>query len=126
MKKLQTLLVACAASLMFLQALPLAAAPNPVAAEQQESRQRAVPFRGKISAVDKQNKTITVGERVFQITGETRIVKAGKPATLDDATVGEEIGGAYLQGADKTMQAVSVRLGAKPQAPKKESKSQRD
>ena len=124
---MKTLLAACAAALLVASGLlPVNGAPVPVAAEQQESKGRAIPFRGKIAAVNKQSKTITVGERVFQITSDTRIVKSGKPATIDDATIGEEIGGAYRQGENKTMQAVSVRLGAKPNAPEKEPKSQAD
>ena len=75
---------------------------------------RAIPFRGKIASVDKQAKTIKVGERTFQVTSDTRIMKAGKPATLDDATVGEEVGGAYREGADKKLNVVSLRIGARP------------
>ncbi len=87
----------------------------------------AIPFRGKIGAVDKTLKTITVGERRFQITSETRITKAGKPATLDDATVGEEIGGSYTKSDDGKLIARSVRVGPKPEgAPsgKKERKKE--
>ena len=62
---------------------------------------RVIPFNGKIAAADKQAKTITVGERVFQVTSTTRFTKDGKPATLDDAKTGEEIGGAYREGDDK-------------------------
>ena len=44
---------------------------------------KAGPFHGKLAAIDKVGKTITVGKRTFQITSETKIKKAGKPATLD-------------------------------------------
>jgi hypothetical protein len=84
---------------------------------------RAIPFKGKIDAVDKVAKTIKVGERVFQITSDTIIKKAGKPATLDDAVVGEEIGGAYRAGEKNSMNAVSVRLGAKEAAGEKGEKA---
>jgi hypothetical protein len=80
---------------------------------------RAIPFRGKIAAVDKQAKTVKVGERTFQITSDTRIMKAGKAATLEDATVGEEVGGAYREGTDKKLNVVSLRIGARPDAPAK-------
>lgn len=80
---------------------------------------RGIPFRGKISKVDKAAMTITVGEtekaRTFQITSETRLMKAGKPAILDDAVVGEEIGGTYRKTDDGKLQALSVRLGPKPE-----------
>lgn len=89
---------------------------------------RAIPFRGKIATVDKQAKTVKVGERTFQATADTRIMKAGKPATLDDATVGEEVGGQYREGADKTLNLVSLRIGARPDAaaaPKKDDKKEK-
>lgn len=118
---MKRLLIACAvAALAASASLSTTAFAAPVPAEQQqENRTRPIPFRGKIAAVDKQAKTITVGERVFQIMADTRINKAGKPATLDDASVGEEIAGAYRQGADKTLQAVSVRIGPRPQPAQK-------
>jgi hypothetical protein len=84
---------------------------------------RAIPFRGKIAAVDAQAKTVKVGERTFHVSADTRIMKAGKPATLDEATVGEEAGGQYREGADKQLNVVSLRIGARPDAvtaPKKD------
>jgi hypothetical protein len=81
---------------------------------------RPLPFRGKIAAVDKQAKTVKVGERTFQLTSESKIVKAGKPATLDDATIGEEVGGAYREDADKKLTVVSLRIGPRPDAPPKQ------
>jgi hypothetical protein len=90
-------------------------------ADKKEAPARALPFRGKIAAVDKQAKTVKVGERTFQITAESKISKAGKAATLDDATVGEEVGGAYRETADKKLNVVSLRIGPRPDAaPKKE------
>jgi len=77
---------------------------------------RAIPFRGKIAAVDKQAKTIKIGERTFHITADSKIAKAGKPATLDDATVGEDVGGQYREGADKKLNVVSLRIGPRPDA----------
>jgi hypothetical protein len=73
------------------------------------------PFHGKLAAVDKQAKTITVGQRTFQITSETKIKKNGKPATLDDAVVGEPAGGYFIKGDDGKLVARSLNLGAKPE-----------
>jgi hypothetical protein len=111
----------------WLAAIPWSAAAadekaDPPAAAQPGRSTRGIPFRGKISKVDKTAKTITVGTtekaRTFQITSETRLMKAGKPAILDDAVEGEEIGGTYRKTEDGKLQALSVRLGAKPeQAP---------
>lgn len=124
MKKI--ILILTVAVLAATSTLPLIAAdPKPAdkkEAPAKEAAPRALPFRGKIAAVDKQAKTIKVGERTFQVTADTKINKAGKPATLDDATVDEEVGGSYREGTDKKLNLVSLRIGARPDAaPKKEA-----
>jgi hypothetical protein len=81
-----------------------------------DKKKGGIPFRGKLDAVDKSAKTIKVGERVFQITSDTKIMKMGKPATLDDGVVGEEIGGSYNQTDDGKLVARMVRFGPKPEA----------
>jgi len=91
-----------------------------------EKKKRAMPFNGKISAVDKTAKTIKVGERTFQITSETKISKAGKPATFDDAVVGEKVGGAYRNTEDGKMAVTTVRFGPKAEgeaAPRKKKET---
>src|SRR5580765_5004738 len=58
-------------------------------------KSRAVPFYGNIGAIDKAAKTITVGKRILQITSETKIQKADKPATLADGAIGDYVTGSY-------------------------------
>ena len=99
--------------------LPMFAADEKPA-DKKEAPARASVFRGKIGAVDKQASTVKVGERTFLITAESKIMKAGKPATLDDATIGEDVGGQYREGADKKLNVVSLRIGPRPDAPAKE------
>jgi hypothetical protein len=77
---------------------------------------RAIVFNGKLDAVDKQAKTIKIGERVFHVTSTTRIIKDSKPATLDDAKVGDDAAGQYREGDDKKLNLVSLRVGPKPGA----------
>lgn len=77
--------------------------------------EKAIPFHGKVTALDKSAKTVTVGERVFHVTAETRIVKLGKPATLEDGAVGEQVGGSYVKGDDGKLTARMVRFGPKPE-----------
>ena len=72
------------------------------------------PFRGKLAAVDKIAKTIVVGKRTFQITSETKIRKAGKPATLEDGVVGEPVSGYVKPTADGKLAATTVNFGPKP------------
>ncbi len=111
-------LIAVAAQTLTISTLN-AADPKPAEKKEQQAN-RPLPFRGKIASVDKQAKTIKVGERTFQITAESKITKTGKPATLDDATVGEEVGGSYKEGADKKLNVISLRVGPRPEAPKKQ------
>jgi len=77
-----------------------------------EKKARAVPFRGKIGAVDKVAKTVTLESkekpRTFQITSETKIRKDKKPATLDDVAVGDSVGGSYRENAEGKMEVVSL------------------
>jgi hypothetical protein len=80
-------------------------------------------FFGKVSAIDTTAKTITVEnktmpKRTFEISSETKIMKDGKPATLSDGVVGEDVGGTFATGADGKMTAKTVRFG-KPTAPAK-------
>lgn len=124
MKKL--ILILTLAALAASSTLPLVAAdPKPADKKEvpaKEAVSRALPFRGKIAAVDKQAKTIKVGERTFHVTPDTKMNKAGKPAILDDVNVDEEVGGSYREGADKKLNLVSLRIGARPDsAPKKEA-----
>jgi hypothetical protein len=90
---------------------------NAPAAEKKIKKPAATPFHGKLKAVDKTAKTVSVGETTIQITSETKIMKAGKPATLDDGVVGEDVAGAYKKTDGGKLNATSVRFGPKPGAP---------
>lgn len=120
------ILILTVATLAATSTLRLSAAdnktPDKKEAPAKDTLPRALPFRGKIGAVDKQAKTIKVGERTFHVTSDTKINKAGKAATLDDASVDEEVGGSYREGTDKKLNLVSLRIGARPNAePKKDA-----
>jgi hypothetical protein len=69
--------------------------------------------------LDQAAKSIKVGERTFYVVAETKLTKAGKTATFEDAKVGEEVGGAYHEGAGGKPQLTSLRIGPKPEAKKK-------
>jgi len=83
-----------------------------------EKKPRAIPFRGKVTAADKAAGTLTVGERVFHISAQTKLTKQGKTAGLGEATVGENVSGSYLKGEDGKLNAVSVRLSPVPRGDK--------
>jgi len=73
-----------------------------------------LPFHGKVVSVDKAAKTIKVGERTFYVMGTTKVNKTGKPATLDDVTVGEEVRGAYTDNGGK-LELLSLGIGPAPE-----------
>jgi hypothetical protein len=81
-----------------------------------EKKPTAGPFHGKLVAVDKSAKTITVGKRTFQITSETKMFKAGKPATLDEGIIGEEASGYVKPTEDGKLVATKVNFGPKASA----------
>jgi Cu/Ag efflux protein CusF len=66
------------------------------------------PFHGKIKAIDKEAKTITVKNDTIQITPETIITRRNKPITLADAAPGETVDGTYRKGADGKLKAVDL------------------
>ena len=80
------------------------------------------PFHGKLSAVDTNAKTLTVGALTLQVTPDTKITKDGQPATLLDGVVGQPVSGSYKKTNDGKLNAVTVHFGARSwEKQKKES-----
>ena len=81
---------------------------------------------GKVKAVDKAAKTVTIEEKgvakVISIAATTVFKKAGKAVTIDDVTVGEPVHITTINLGEKT-EAVTVTLGAK--APALEAKKKK-
>ena len=119
---MQKLFLSCLiAALSALSSLNATADDKPVpSAKTEKKAAKHVPFHGKIAAIDTEANTLKVGERTFHATALTKIAKAGKPAQLADAKVGEDVGGAYLQGEGGKMELMSLRIG--PKAEKEEKK----
>jgi hypothetical protein len=76
---------------------------------------RPMVANGKIASVDTAAKSVKVGERTFHVTANTKITKAGKPATLDEAKVGDEVGISYREAEGGKLELVSLRVGPKPE-----------
>lgn len=98
---------------------PTAPAPPP------KPKKPAVPvIRGTLSAVDRVEMTITVAtkqkDQVYRVTSRTRFSREGKPATLGDGVIGEEIA-LTARPAKKGVkpELVSVRFGVKSPLSKK-------
>ena len=88
---------------------------------------RALPYNGLVAAVDKTAMTITIkkkqAEKTFSVTSATRIAKMGKPATLEDVTIGEEVGVSYIEAEGGKAEARSLRLGPKPEKQESDAKA---
>src|SRR5438132_5216909 len=118
MKKLFTLAVLVASVACVSSGLRAAegSKDKPSQSPGSDNKPKQRPFRGKVSAVDKTAKTITLEgkekSRTFQITSGTKITKDGKPAVLDDVTVGESVRGVAKENAAGKLEAVTVKVGA--------------
>lgn len=91
-------------------------------AAQTPASKKHMQYQGKITAVETNAMTFTVGTKTYAITSETKIVKDGKPAIFADIAVGETVRG-YSKADDAgKLTATTVRLGApkKKAAPKTE------
>ena len=101
---------------------------TPPAAKAKKEKRKATgfPFRGKVAKIDKTAKTITVGERTFQITSKTHITKDGKPATLEDGKVGEPVTGYVRKSEDGQLNAATIHFGKPPGKPKEKAEKDGD
>jgi hypothetical protein len=79
-------------------------------------------LNGKLTAVDTNAMTLTVGERTYEITSETIITKAGEPATLSEGVTGETASVAFKKDADGKLTATSIHFGTKAEGEKKKKK----
>lgn len=130
MKKLIALLALCTVATLSMS-IAGAAEDKPDKAPAKEKKAdaakpgkaRAIPYKGDVAAVDQQAKTVTVGDRVLQVTSETKIKKMEKPATLADVKVGDFATGQYREVAGK-FEAASVYVKEKKAAPDKKPKNE--
>lgn len=80
---------------------------------------RTVPFRGKVAAMDAQKKTFTLSgpkQRVFQLSTDTQIEKAGQPAAIEDIATGDEARG--LCQIDEDGQRIVIKASFGPKVAK--------
>lgn len=86
---------------------------------------RAIPFKGKLDS--KSASSITVGARTFEVSSETKFVKAGKDkgVTLTDGEVGQDVAGSYRDEGGKLV-AKMIRFGPKPEVSEADKKEKAD
>ena len=103
---------------------------SPTASAAAAASSRALPFHGMISSVDQSAKTFTIAgketSRVFKVTDKTTVTKDGNPATMSDIAEKEEVRGSYWKGEDGSLEAKSVKLGAKTEKEKSKKKSKKE
>ena len=102
------------------QEKPKAEAPSQAAPTTPKNSR--LPFHGNVAAVDSAAMTLTVGTLILNVTSETTISKAGKPATLAEITVGDKVGGSYKKDAAGKLNAVIIRASDKTPKPEKNKK----
>jgi hypothetical protein len=87
-------------------------------------RPRPIAFHGMVSLTDSAANSFTIAgkakSRVFLVTNETVITKAGAPATLNEITANTEVSGSYWKNPDGTLAAKTVKIG-----PVKEQKAKK-
>ena len=93
------------------------------------TKQRAIPFRGKISAADAKAKTFTLAgkehSRIIKITEKTIMTKGGNPAVFEDLKENEVARGSYWKQADGTLEARNLKIGPKTEAEKAAKKARK-
>lgn len=80
-----------------------------------KSGTRPFVFHGMATAVDQSAKTFTIAgkekSRVFKVTENTKVTKAGNPATIADITENTEISGSYWERDKDSLEAKTVKIG---------------
>lgn len=100
---------------------PTDPAPGPVTApgKSGSAKRETYPFRGVVASVDATARTVTLegkgSRRVIAILPDTRLIRAGNPATLEDVKAGEKVGGTLRKSGEGREVALLFRVGDKPE-----------
>jgi hypothetical protein len=82
-----------------------------------EAKRKQMPLRGKLTAVDLTDRTITLRgkekPRIFKVADLAKIQREAKPITLSDLQVGEMIGGLARQNAGGVWEVVTLNITTK-------------
>ena len=109
-------------ALLALAATALIAAPATIYAQDAAAttpaatpapKKHGAGVHGAVVAVDATAQTVTVGTKTYNVTSDTKITKAGQPATLSDITVGETVSIGYKKDEAGKLNATTIHVGAK-------------
>jgi hypothetical protein len=85
------------------------------------AKRETYPFRGKVASFDAASQALKLEgkttQRVVLLTAQTRLMKQGQPALLDDLKPGEEVGGTLRKSSEGREEALLIRIGPKSDAP---------
>ncbi len=86
--------------------------PPPVKKEATKGarKQGSTRLIGAVTEVDKNAKTLIVGNLKIEITSETKLTKNGKPAILDDVAKGDGVQGSYRKEGDRNI-GLTISIG---------------
>lgn len=82
------------------------------------------PFHGKISAMDAEAKTLTVGTQTIHVTATTKITRANETIKLTDLKVGDMVHGKVTRNAEGETEAVNIKVG--PNVEEKKDKEDKE
>src|SRR5262245_11642313 len=77
---------------------------------QQEKGGISQPFNGKVEAVDPTANTFTIGGLLFRVITDTKLMKEGKPITLTDIKVGDQVNGTSRKASGSEAEALTVTV----------------
>lgn len=95
-------------SLTGVVALALAVSAFTVTAA--DTSAQGTSFRGKVSSVDKDAKTLTINSQSYQVLPTTRIMKDNQPVDFDMIQVGEQLSGVYKKSAENKMELLMLNV----------------
>jgi hypothetical protein len=85
------------------------------------SKRDTYPFRGKVASYDAAAQALRLEgkttQRVVLLTPQTRLMKQGQPALLDDLKPGEQVGGTLRKSSEGREEALLIRIGPKSDVP---------
>ena len=79
------------------------------AASESQTKRQTLPFHGKLKEIDSEARTVVVGSRTFKLNEQTKYLQG----SLEEAKIGEKVGGSYWKEQDGTLMVNSIRFGEK-------------
>jgi hypothetical protein len=89
----------------------------PARSQAATTKPKTLPFHGTLKSLDKQAGTVKVGNRTFKLSADSRFLQG----SLEEAKIGDKVGGSYWKANDGTLMVNSIRFGPKPGKASKET-----